>query len=791
MNKWINTAFLSLLCCCTSSIAVGQYQLKGQLLDAQTGEAIVGGYIIDSLEQETFLSTEGGAFTIVFPDTSARLLQVRALGYQTQQLTYRPQQKDDWLSVELHPLSLDEVEVSARRITPVAAKLGLSREQIKNLPALGGEPDLMKALSIFPGVSNSSEGSAQILVRGGDNGQNLLLWEGIPLYNPNHLGGFVSAFHPDALESANLYKGGFPAEYGGRLASVLDLTARQGNKDSIEGNFRIGTLSSGLALNGPLLKDKRLRFSLSARAAYPGLLTLPLYPFFKGGTLENIFSYGFYDTQAELSYQLNSKHLLGLSFYHHQDKFDQRDQMVWGFPEWGSERLQNFLQLGWGNTALGLKHHWQAQEQLSWSNKLSYSTYRYGILHRSVHRHMGYANSTRNRIHSDEKLQSSYSLQNIHWRSQGKWSPNAYSQWQFGLEAQYEQFGPYQALEQRWEDESLHSERTVEEGYRYQLPQIALFVAGQQQLGPLEVQYGLRYSTAWASGQRYQLLEPRLALLWSASQRLKLRATTTRMGQYSHLLSSNPLGFPNDTWVPVTESVGPQQAWQYSLGAVWQKEKHWRVELEGYYKHSSGLLDYQSPTDGLLFGANGNWEDRLARNGRGESKGVELLIEKQQGAFTSSLAYTLAWANRRFPSIQDGQAFPFLFDRRHQLTWTGNWKINEHWRFSFLWNYQSGQAIHLPIGRVPGENYFVYGARNNARMPDFHRLDIGLQHEKQTKRGNRRYWRFDITNVYNRQNPFALKIRPRNYDRTGQSGYELRQTSLFPILPSISYGLDF
>ena len=695
--------------------------------------------------------------------------------------------EDSLLHLLLLPDSYDEVVITDSKPFEAQSRVELSTEQLEKIPALGGERDILKAITLFPGISNTNEGSAQILVRGGGNDQNLIMLDGTPVYNASHLAGFVSVFNSDAVKKIELYKGGFPASYGGRLSSILNLTMKEGNAQKWTGNFGIGIISSRFLLEGPIKKDKA-SFMLSARGAYLGLFTLMRQPAFNSGKVSDNFTYNFFDINGKLNYILSPKHHVFASFYTGRDISAVFER--YGNGGGGEQNITTGrTTFDWGNTTATLRHNWLISNKLFAKAQLSYTQYRYQFIGQSK-----YFEST-DSLFVTSRFSTNAKITDWIAKWQLEYSPAKGHSFKAGFDGFYHNYKPY--LNRRTITDTIVRSDTVGKPYQRYVPEGALFVEGLYQHRYFELHYGFRWSFAMAEDTFYQIPEPRVALLVKINKQWALRAAFTQMGQYIHLLANNGVGFPNDIWVPVTKRVAPQKSIQYSAGAIWQHKNGIRVELEGFYKTMTRLIDYQF-IGGTILGIDSEWEDVIATNGTGRAYGLELLIQKQIGKITGQLAYTLSKSERSFPSIQNNKPYPFKYDRRHQFSSFINWEINKHWDISAVWVYNTGHAVTLPVARIQGassiESILIYGDRNNARMPDYHRLDLSVHYKKVGKKGRLNTWSLDIFNAYNRQNPFALFFRKNTVMENGQlvdKGYQVYQLSLFPILPSVSYALKF
>ena len=791
--------------------------VSGYLRDARSGEALVGGSVFTH-EGRGILSNRAGFFSLKVPGGPLRLY-ARYVGYLSDTLWLNLTQ-DTLLAWALQPsLALDSVRITARRVNDDRmGAIRLNVEQLKELPALGGEPDVIKAVQLLPGVKFGNEGTSGLFVRGGTPDQNLILLDGVPIYNASHLFGFTSIFHPYGLKQVELYKGGFPARYGGRLSSVLDIQSREGSRESFQGQARLGIVSSNLMVEGPLAGGKA-SYLVSARRSLYELFTLPIQWWQRSLPDGNYAHYHFGDINARLSYRPNQHDEWTFATYQGQDRLSLVD-----FIEVDTLLSKQQNGVRWGNriAALGWNHLWGPRLFSQFTGY--YNRYRLGVSASSEEtlRLSGTNDWT-------EQAEVRYRSGIEDWGA--KWdfafSPNPKHQVKFGAQGVFHRFLPG-AVETAFQVNGVPDSSLTRPAVE-PLPALEgrLYLEDNFQFSPAwQFNAGLHASAFRVEERTYALLEPRLLLQWRPAENLTVSAAYSRMQQYLHLLSNSGLGLPIDLWVPPTQNIPPQQAWQSSLGLAWQVTKGFYLTLDGYYKEMNGLIDYREGSSFLLEG--NEWTEQVEIEGEGRSYGVELLLRKDLGRWRGWLGYTWAKTDRQFDAINQGRRYPFRYDRRHEVSLVLRYALTDRWELNFNWVYATGNAFTMPqavfasnlypeqtgfirfrsrnsfvelfdptryvgrTGRRQEVEIFDYGDRNSSRMPDYHRLDLGLSWRKPNPKGER-IWRFSLYNAYNRVNPYYIR-----YGQAGVPGEDFRvvqgrfeKVGLLPILPALSYQFNF
>lgn len=670
--------------------------------------------------------------------------------------------------------------------------LSIGGDQLKKIPVILGEIDPLKTITLLPGIKSGGEAGAGIYVRGGGPDQNLVLLDGINVYNPNHLLGFFSIFNGEAIKSAEVIKGGIPSQYGGRLSSVINLETREGNKDSIKASGGIGLISSRLSFEGPLVKNKS-SFTISARRTYIDQVAKLLAPERVGGN-----GYFFYDVNAKADYILNDRNKLLFTFYSGRDRFSFVD------PDEGRDGSNRVFKTYWGNTLAGLSWQQKINKKLTQESFLIFNNF-------SLDSRFGYGTS--NFLFAsglrDFQLKTDWSLIRNTWLK-FKWG-GVYTIHQFTPGA-----GSYSSGVQEFK--SQISDLHAREAAAYVSADIKItsglnIIAGMRasyinQVGPTErVVYSddgiptgeLQRFKSGESIAKYFYPEPRLNLLYKLKNTSSIKMSYTRTVQYLHLATTSAATFPSDLWIPSSKIVKPSNAEQVALGYFRNFDNNtWEASVETYYKIMNNQIEFKPGAQLLL---NQNLEGEMIF-GSGKAYGMELFLQKKRGRLTGWIGYTLSRTERRFPELNHGKVFPYRYDRTHDLSIVASYPLNAKWELSAVFVYGTGNALTIPTGRFTYNlgynpdnqqpiltNINQYDKVNDYRMPSYHRLDLSLTYTRGPKstRRFRSSWNFSVYNVYNRANPYFLYFKADEDLQTIMG----KQVYLFPIVPSATWNFNF
>ncbi len=766
---------------CSSSLAAKTITISGFIEDAASKERLIGvNVFIPGTTSGTASNTYGFYSLSIEPETDSLNVTVSYLGYESKRFRISAN-RDYILDVALSPASiqLEEALVVAEEIQAQKTQMStftLSSKEIKQIPAFLGEVDVIRAIQLLPGVQSGGEGTTGFYVRGGSPDQNLILLDGVPVYNASHLFGFFSVFNADAIKNVQLTKGGFPARFSGRLSSVLEIDLKEGNMREFHGEGSIGLIASKLTLEGPLVKDKT-SFMLSGRRTYYDLLVRPFLPDNTDG------GYYFTDVNVKLNHHFSRKDRVYVSFYTGLDKFFTRYKES-GFSGGSQEdAFETFLK--WGNYTGSTRWNHLFSDKLFGNLTASYTQYRLSLGAEETLSEPG--GETRNFGFEYSSLIRDYGL-----RYDMDYVLNNKHTLKMGAAYTYHIFKPGVAqiadeFDGRKIDSILNLSQPIyaNEGVLYVEDD---FIVNDK----LRINYGLNYNLYFTSEAFYHSLQPRFSGRYLLRDDWSVKASYAYMNQYIHLLSNNGIGLPTDLWVSSTEKVRPQISQQIAIGSTRNvRGNMFEFSVEAYYKWMDNLIDYK---EGASFLSTTDWQNTVETDGRGQAYGVEFLIRKNKGKTTGWIGYTLAWTNRQFDNINQGNTYPYKYDRRHDISVVVNHKFSDRFDMGLTWVYGTGNTFTAPVakyflgGSFSGNVDAVdrYSERNGLRMPAYHRLDIGFNFRKKTRWGES-VWNISAYNAYSRQNPYFLYLRT-DYDTGARNVY---QVSLFPIIPSISYSFNF
>jgi outer membrane receptor for ferrienterochelin and colicin len=769
--------------------------ISGRVTDAATGEVLIGATIY-APELERGTSTNAyGFFSLSLPPGTARIV-VSYVGYAAQifDLDVAPGTR---LEVALEPAAgtLEEVVIVAgsqdrpERVTRMSAHI-VSAEEIRQVPALMGETDVLKALQLLPGIRGGAEGSAGLHVRGGSPDQTLILLDGVPVYNANHLFGFVSVFNSDAINRVEVIRGGFPARYGGRLSSVVDIRLREGNMRRFGIRGTVGLLSSRLMVEGPIVRD-RGSFLLSGRRTYIDMLVAP----FLAEEDDRPVAY-FYDINAKANYRISDRDRVYLSLYTGRDRLGAESRGLRAEPRGDVESIRNSAAgrhtyessgfVDWGNITGTMRWTRVISDRLFGAATLILSDYEFELTASDRHLVGGRWTESRARYSSG--------IRDLGARVQFDYAPHRSHAVTFGGEMTRHRYSPGAIVLTDPEKQlTLGSDPMIAHEF-------TLYVEDEIELGRrASANVGLHGSTYAVDGTTYTSLQPRLMGRYQLTERLAVKASAVTMQQYVHLLTSaSGLGLPTDLWVPSTPGVPPGFSWQVAAGLAGSVPRaHITWTLESYLKRMSSQIAYR---DGASFAAPGvDWQD-LVVLGDGRAYGIEAHITRSTEATTWNAAYALARSERRFDEVTEGRWFPYRYDRIHDVSLSMVRRLSPRWNLSVLWVFGTGDAITIPLAthraiEMPDQRFFMgtvpyYGQSRNAfRLPNYHRLDLDLTW---TRRSGPREHRLSLGayNVYNRRNPFMVTMDENRTSPSGDTAF-LRGFALFPVLPSIAYSFSF
>lgn len=774
-----------------------QTKVFGYVLDAESREPLVGAIVWDSLSKQIATSNEYGYF-VIHLEGNSRQLKISYVGYITQYQIVSQDKQDltqYFLLTTQNTLSTITIRENTRLEHRRPNEITFLPEKLNSIPALGGEKDLLKALTILPGISNGAEGTSSLLVRGGGQDQNLFILDGATVYNSGHLFNLISVFNPEALKKLTFYKAGFPARFGGRLSSVADVTFKEGNKQQFKGGFEIGLINSKLLLEGPIGKKGKTSYLFAARSMYLGAIQWLLGNSPRMARLSsegNYLNYTFYDINAKLTHEFNDVSKLSLSYY---EGFDGLTLIQNAFTDRSNlSRVVN-------NRLISARYNYLVSNKLSLNFLASYV-------------HNGGKNELNNANANDlyRAWDTSRSLNFIQdYAFKTYLEGNMWKQhfWRVGIEGILHQYKTYQGITNKRIDIAQNDtsfirqfqlfsyETTILNRPTLHSQEYSIFLEDDYALNDrLTLYSGLRWS-AFYYDKLYWAIEPRFSLKYNIPNIAVINATITKTTQYNHALINPSIGLDKITWLPATTFLPPQYSWQYSVGAE-RQYKNWETSLSFFYKKMSDLSQANflfTDTEGnVLY----NWEQNMLANGTGLAYGLEYFLNYNSNIINTSLSYTLSWSLRKYDGLNKGNWFYDKYDRRNVITLNNHIKLSSKWTMGFLWTYSTGIRMILPDGQTQGIPFFnqdilLYTQINNAKMRDYHRLDINLVYSQKTKRNRIKEFSFNIYNAYNQFNPVITYISQGQFNTFTQTQEptQLKAISFLGIIPSINYGLKF
>lgn len=802
----LSLLFSFLLCNFLSLNALAQekkYTISGVITDGNNGESIIGASVSIKENGKGTVTNTYGFYSITLP-AGNYTLKVSYLGFADAEYPIQLQ-ADVRKNIALTSKTYETKEVV---ITGDANKnvesteigqINLDIKKIKALPAFLGEVDLIKTIQLLPGVMSAGEGNSGLYVRGGGPDQNLILVDDATIYNAAHLFGFFSIFNADAVKNVELIKGGMPAQYGGRLASVLDINLKEGNSQKFQVDGGIGLIASRLTLQGPIKKSK-ISYIVSGRRTYIDVLAKPLIP-----KTSNAYGSGyyFYDLNGKINWQISEKDQVFLSGYFGKDVFNfvDRDSDI-------------SFKVPWGNASASLRWNHLFSEKLFSSTSLSFSDYNFqfqskfdqfsatfysGIRDYSAKVSFSYYPSVQHSIKFGGAITRHRFTPNIATAKSGETT--------FNLGGEEHIIGVESGLYAS-DDYDVTDMLRINFGLRFssfsQFGPFTRYLKNEDGSSNGKITYEKNQTVATYSG-----LEPRFAFRYTTGRNQSIKGAYTRNLQYLQLASISPLSLPTDIWIPSSDRLKPQVGNQFNLGYFRNfKNNLYETSVEVYYKHMDNLIEYKpgaSPDDNL----NNNVDNNII-TGSGQSYGLELFIKKVYGPLNGWIGYTLSKTTRKFPGINDGAVFAAKYDRRHDVSVAVTYDLNARWSFGSVFIYATGNRITLPQERYysiqEGRFVDIYGPRNAVKMAPYHRLDLSATYRRPDTKQKvdketgtviekpRRYkssWNFAVYNVYSRKNPYFLYNDITGSVSEGTSRVALKQVSLFPILPSVTYNFSF
>ncbi len=756
------------------------YNLNGFIYDEKTGEIIIGATIFS--DNVVSISNSYGYYSINLPANDTIIIAVSVIGYdnKTIKLCLNKNKRLDFNM--LSNTLLDEVVINAdkkNKITSTISSVQINIKDMKLIPSLAGEVDVLRAFQLMPGVQSGTEGTSNLYVRGGSPDQNLILLDGVPLYYVNHIGGFVSVFDVNAIKSVRLIKGAFPAQYGGRLSSVLDVRLKDGNMKEKHGNLTVGLLSSKFSFETPLKKDTS-SLIISVRRCNIDIFTRPISWLdldYKGNA-----GYTFWDLNTKINKEIGSKDRLFFSIYAGRDKI-----FVSGYEK-GKDadnipyKYNYNFKVKWGNFPLNFRWNHIYSSKLFSNINLSFTRFFYNTEIDGIKK-----NDNSSEILYQTSSSFNSGISDFIFKEDFDWFPVKNHFVKFGIAGIYHIFNP--GILNFVNSDNVYPDTIKKinafESFAYLKDKFII-------LNKINADIGFHFTSySLIGGKTFFSVQPRIALNFNINSNTSVKTSFVKMQQHIHLLSSSNVGFPTDLWVPATNIVPPEKSMQISCGIIHFFSNKYKINIDAYYKKMENLIEFKEGAS--FYSGKGSWEEKTEIDGKGTSFGAEFLLKKETGKLTGWFAYTISKNIRTFKNLNYGNSFPYNFDRRHDISIVLNYKINKKITLSGTFIYMSGKPITLATNKYNSINPFsynltnyvhLYNGRNSYRLPAYHRSDISINSTKKVKKGTRTL-SFSIYNFYNHQNPFFV------FYKNDDDKIKLYQLSLFPILPSLSYSLTF
>jgi hypothetical protein len=776
--------FLFILC--SASFSQNRYTISGYIRDSLSRETLIGASITVKSQGKGVSSNQYGFFSITLPEGNYTLV-TSFVGYVASEINVELNRNIelDIATISRSSLSQEIVISSKRRDANVKnAQMGqidLSMNKIRSLPVIFGEVDPLKSLQLLPGVRNAGEGNSGLYVRGGGPDQNLILLDDAVVYNPGHLFGFFSVFNGDAIKNVTLIKGGMPAQYGGRLSSVVDIAMKDGNMEDYQVEGGIGTVSSRVSVQGPVVKDKA-SFMVSGRRTYIDALVKPFVP--KTSSFSGS-GYFFYDMNAKFNYKFSNKDRLYFSGYFGRDVFDFKN----------SERSIN-ISIPWGNTTTSIRWNHVFSRKLFLNTTAVYNDYKFDF----------------GAIQDNFSVNLKSGIRDLTLKSDFDYFLSTDHKLKFGAQYTFHRFTP--SVVSGNQDTVLFEPNNAQTKYARE---VGVYIQDDWELSEkFKLNYGFRLSgfqqvgsytdfqrdsdgnkldsTQYGRGENvksYGGFEPRVTARYAFNDATSIKASITRNIQYIHLVTNAGSSLPTDVWVPSTLRVKPQLGWQYAVGMFRNfSDNMFETSVEVYYKTMQNQIEYREgytpsfrdPEEEFVFG-------------NGWSYGSEFYINKSRGKLTGWIGYTLSWTWRKFPGLNDGLKFPAKYDRRHDLSIVGIYELSKKWKLSSVFVYATGNTITLPerFYLIEGVLAQQFSSVNQYRLNSYHRLDFSATYvpKPNSVKKFRSSWVFSVYNIYSRMNPYFIYIDQEGSVADNTLQIQAKQVSLFPIIPSVTWNFKF
>ena len=773
-----------------------KFTISGYVLQ-KNGELLINATIRDVESKTGTLSNEYGFFSLTLLE-GKHTLRITYIGFG-EKVESVDLNRNILLKVYLkEDYSLDEVLVVGDLNSPInttqTGKVSFNAHDLRTEYALFSSPDVVKTLQSLPGVASGTEMLSGLYVHGGNNDENLFLLDGTPLYQVSHLGGLFSAFNTDIIKNIDFYKSGFPARYGGRLSSVVDVRTNDGDLKEYHGTFSMGLLDGRIQYEGPIIKN-RTSFNIAMRRSWLEAFSAPAFYFRNKSNSDDKITgkYAFHDINAKLTHYFSDISKVYISFYTGNDMLKINNKQIFNdYTEDSDEELyRTNFNLQWGNATTAIHWNYRLSPKLFVNITGVYSRSRSSFDYKKEEQFLNEGEVMR--LTSVERYNRSI-IDDAGYRLEFDYRPGASQHIRMGSNYLFHAFHPQSRILNEYSGNEMQVDTLRNSSYHfYRGHEFTLFAEDDIALGrEWRLNIGMHYTMFKVTDKTYHDVEPRAAIRYLLNEHTALKLSYTEMSQFMHLLSSTYLNFPTDYWVPSTSNIHPMRSRQFAAGLYMRLPYQVNLSVEGFYKTMNHILEYDGKNQ--LAPSVENWEADVKR-GKGRAYGVELALSRHVLKTSMNFSYTLSWSKRKFDDIYRGW-YANKFDNRHKINISVRHQLTQQIEAYAAWNYHSGNKITVPSqyiespalpginGKKPGQ--WVYEEPNNATLPAYHRLDLGVNFRKVTKRGFERIWNISIYNAYCRMNVLYAKV-----DDLSAGKFTSKATGVFPIIPSFSYTLKF
>lgn len=769
---------IAIICLCTN-MTTGQSQvISGKVTDEQTGESLIGAHIRIVPGSIGTQSDEYGRYHLALTGFSVQVI-CSYVGYDSDTVTIS-QARNQNVDFILAPVKLDEVIITESRIPPKEniGVLSVPVEQLRKNKFFLGEEDIVRSLALLPGVSLGNVARNGLYVRGSDPQHNQFLLDGTPVYNTGHLFGLFSIFNSATVKDVKLYKGHIPPRYGSRLASIVEVNTREGNRNKFTSQYKVGLLSSSGLWEGPI--NENASFMSALRTSYLGLTMVPVRILYNSELVDNYFNYWMYDLNVKGNWEPTKEDHFFLSVYHGNDAMPIYNQ---------SNTSENKDFLRWGNTTTSLRY------SRTWSSALYSKFQMYNTQYTNVVKFASFNKDDNGNNHLERALRDKSTVWESGVFNQNDWLISDQWKMQFGWQLQRYLLKPNQLTFQIADTdktESISSDHTYRPYWQNTFFGDVTFTP----LNWLDLNTGMRASGYLReNGQDQWYYEPRMSIGINFTPRHALKASWFETSQFLHQLTHYTFGAPSDFWVPTVGKVMPQTASQWSVGySTSMFSGKYDFTVEAYTKTMNHLINFREGTNFLLL-LDHTWDEVVESDGIGDAKGFEWFLHKKEGKWNGWLGYTLSWSRRKFENLNYGRWFYSTYDRRHEIELFVDYQINENWNVSGSWEYRTGHRISIPTGKA---DLLYYTEKNNWVYPAFHQLNIGATRTKYKGGHKKSELSFGLFNAYAHNNPWYVELEYDGIPSYGPDGdyqgnsatkLNLNGVSLFNMLPYVSYKL--